>query len=1043
MLVVMLTLLLTTVSTSVFNFSSVKATPGTTIYIRSDGSVDPPTAPIQRDGNIYTFTTDITYPTYEGIVVERSNIIVDGDGYTLEGSGYTEYENGFDLTSVNNVIIRNTNIRDCWHGIWLDSSHFNTICYNTVTNNRYGVFLVGSSSNNDILWNEITLNGQGIDLYEHSDFNTISNNTMSNNTDHGIYLQESSDNIVGWNDMWYNGMDWFCAIWLREADGNSIFSNFLEFNGVGIGLQSSDDNIISDNDIYTGDCGIGLNDLGSSGTESRLNNVYNNFIHGNSIGVTLRNSSSNSFHYNDFIDNTEQVHDFSWDNPEIPPSVNTWDDGYPSGGNYWSDYTGVDDYSGPNQDQPGSDGIGDTPYVIDENNQDNYPLWPSPPVHNLDTGINYTTIQEAIDADETLNGHTIFVEEGTYYEHVVVYKSLSLIGEDRFNTIIDGNFAGCVIEVTADNVNVTGFTVQHCGGGSYDCGIYASSTGNSISDNIITENICGVLLDSSTFSTLSGNNITWNYRGVWLIYSYNNTISGNNITNNEEDGISIAGASRDNTVFGNNIINNDLGVSLWFSGFNYVCRNNISNNNNGVYLYFGYINNTFFHNNFIDNIQQVYIDITPSFPNSWDNGYPSGGNYWSDYTGVDEKSGPNQDQPDSDGIGDTPYTIDAYNQDQYPFMNLHTPQHNIAIKNVTLSKTVVGQGYCINITVIVENQGDYTETFNVTTYYNLTFHDDFESGQKPQWTYYADNPDDSAVVEINEDVYKETPTHSLYIRNLYGNYWGQNNGIAYASLNITELSLTIPYTIEFWFYPNQSAFYPYYNHWLILGSGQDINLMLYDDPDGIRLYDDSGDRFLSYPSFVFQSWHKIKYTRTDANNYILKIDNYTWTGDPYGDSLENISTMLTFGDYRLEFGKGEGYWDDILIYSGLIETKTVTNLPPGEETTLTFTWNTTGFAKGNYTISAVADTVPGETDTADNGKEDGWVIVTWVGDFDGDDDVDAWDGIYFVDAFIDYWTPPVGEVSDPDYWRCDLDGDGDIDGWDGIAFVDAFVEYWS
>jgi hypothetical protein len=54
--------------------------------------------------------------------------------------------------------------------------------------------------------------------------------------------------------------------------------------------------------------------------------------------------------------------------------LNVWDDGYPSGGNYWSNYTGVDVKSGPNQDQPGSDGIGDSPHVIDANNKDNYPL---------------------------------------------------------------------------------------------------------------------------------------------------------------------------------------------------------------------------------------------------------------------------------------------------------------------------------------------------------------------------------------------------------------------------------------------------------------------------------------------------------------------------------------------------------------------------------------------------------------------------------------------------------------------------------------------
>jgi len=72
------------------------------------------------------------------------------------------------------------------------------------------------------------------------------------------------------------------------------------------------------------------------------------------------------FCHNDFIENDKQVMD--------KEHANVWDDGYPSGGNYWSDYDGVDLYSGPYQNEAGSDGIGDTPYVIDDVNQDRYPL---------------------------------------------------------------------------------------------------------------------------------------------------------------------------------------------------------------------------------------------------------------------------------------------------------------------------------------------------------------------------------------------------------------------------------------------------------------------------------------------------------------------------------------------------------------------------------------------------------------------------------------------------------------------------------------------
>ena len=107
--------------------------------------------------------------------------------------------------------------------------------------------------------------------------------------------------------------------------------------------------------------------------------------------------------------------------------------------------------------------------------------------------------------------------------------------------------------------------------------------------------------------------------------------------------------SSDNTVSGNNITNNEYGIRLYWSS-----------------------NNKFYHNNLIDNTQQVYI-YSSGYANFWDDGYPSGGNYWSDYTDVDLYSGPNQDVPGSDGIWDHPYTIDANNQDRYPLVEPWTP----------------------------------------------------------------------------------------------------------------------------------------------------------------------------------------------------------------------------------------------------------------------------------------------------------------------------------------------------------------------------------
>jgi len=73
-------------------------------------------------------------------------------------------------------------------------------------------------------------------------------------------------------------------------------------------------------------------------------------------------------------------------------------------------------------------------------------------VHNLNTGKTYSAIKEAIDAPETLDGHEIFVAPGIHYQHLTVNKSLSLIGEDRRTTIIDGKGKGKVVYVTANNI---------------------------------------------------------------------------------------------------------------------------------------------------------------------------------------------------------------------------------------------------------------------------------------------------------------------------------------------------------------------------------------------------------------------------------------------------------------------------------------------------------------------------------------------------------------------------------------------------------------
>jgi hypothetical protein len=101
-----------------------------------------------------------------------------------------------------------------------------------------------------------------------------------------------------------------------------------------------------------------------------------------------------------------------------------------------------------------------------------------------------------------------------------------------------------------------------------------------------------------------------------------------------------------------------------------------------------------------------------------------------------------------------------------------------------------------------------------------------------------------------------------------------------------------------------------------------------------------------------------------------------------------------------------------------------------KSTVITFTWNTTGFAKGNYTIRAVAETIAGEIDTADNTHAaDEQICVSIRGDLDCDRDVDLYDAVRLLAR---YGVKKSQPQYDP---NCDIDGDGDIDLYDAVALL--------
>jgi len=125
------------------SFEVQRAEASGTIYIRADGSIDPPTAPISTVDNVtYTFTGNIN----DSIVVERDNIVVDGAGCTVQGTGALDSK-GMDLSERTNVTVRNTQIQASWYGIWLSYASNNSIVGNNITANSDAGVRIDSSGN--------------------------------------------------------------------------------------------------------------------------------------------------------------------------------------------------------------------------------------------------------------------------------------------------------------------------------------------------------------------------------------------------------------------------------------------------------------------------------------------------------------------------------------------------------------------------------------------------------------------------------------------------------------------------------------------------------------------------------------------------------------------------------------------------------------------------------------------------------------------------------------------------------------------------------
>jgi parallel beta-helix repeat protein len=418
---------------------------------------------------------------------------------------------------------------------------------------------------------QVTYSTYGL-MLSASSHNNISGNSITGMFAAAIYLDSSSsDNLINGNDITSNTYD---GIYDHSTGHNSVIGNNITSNGMeGIGLYSCSGDNINGNNI--------------TNTNFRLRSSSNNNITGNNVKYNNLDIDSNS--YNNSINGNT--------------FINT---GILAGGSHQNS--------------------------VENNTVNGKPLVYLEDVADYNVGLAGQII--------LVNCDNMIIENHTISN---VFSPIQLINTN--NSIISRN-------TLTSNGGLVVFT-------------------HSSNESIIENKLSGYSLELSSNSnnnSINGNTISTSHpgdSGIDISSSFGNIIRGNNIIGNANIGIN--DDSVGNSIIENNITNNSCGIALYYSG-NVIRGNNITNNNVGIWLVTSYAsNNGIYHNNIMNNAYQI---SGSGGLNVWDDDYPYGGNYWSDYSGADNFSGPYQNITGSDGIGDTAYVIGTNNTDRYPFMKI-------------------------------------------------------------------------------------------------------------------------------------------------------------------------------------------------------------------------------------------------------------------------------------------------------------------------------------------------------------------------------------
>lgn len=521
-------------------------------------------------------------------------------------------------------------------------STFDNITY-TLTDDVYDSIVV--ERNNIVIdGNGYTLqgtgNGTGIDLTDRE--KVMIKNTQINNFEFCIRLIRSDNIIISANNVTTS----YCGVWLSDSSNSIVSENRLISNTGGIDLYRTSNITVSANNITDNYDGIRGSDVefvtitentitrstyrGISISNSLKSTILGNTLTSQEYGVDIYKASECTVSRNSMIDGG-----FGFAGSQLSSSViseNTITNSR-YGVYFWD--SSDSNISGNTITNSAIDGISLT--ITSDFTISNNSLKDS----------TYFGIEVLNSSSTTIYGNTLTDNYNGIHFWNVSYTTIS-------GNNITGNTNSGIRINEASNCIVTENTLTD----NYDGITLYNSTNSRASRNIVTGSRLGISSYLSSNITISGNTLTDNRDGFYNWYGSYNTVSGNRITDNRDHGI-LHGESNNTIIVANTLSNNGDANRLYLSSHVTVSENYISGNFIG-FLVLQSSNNTFYHNNFVNNNVQIFDDTT----NIWDNGFPSGGNYWSDYT----ERYPDAEELNGSAIWDTPYVIDEENQDNYPLM---------------------------------------------------------------------------------------------------------------------------------------------------------------------------------------------------------------------------------------------------------------------------------------------------------------------------------------------------------------------------------------